>query len=337
MQVDEVDAGTANATVSDAERADATTTETETAGTEKTGIEKSAEYWDEKHLTTEHHRREWHFHPAVLERQRRILRANTPEEWFIRNYIGTRLDRALGVGTGPAGLELRMLAHGAVEHFDLYEISQASLDVARQDARALNVEERASYICQDFHDAELQPESYDLVTFIASLHHMDRLEETVQKVYDCLKPGGMLFAAEYIGPNRFDFAPEHAILARQIYDFLDPALKFDSEPKLAWPTPAQVMAVDPTEAVQSEEIPAVIQRIFPRVETKQTYGTLCFMLFWCLNPDAIYDTEQGRKYDTEQGRNLVQFIVEAETALIDSGRLPSYFDYIVAFKPALSE
>lgn len=55
------------------------------------------------------------------------------------------------------------------------------------------------------------------------------------------------------------------------------------------------------------------------------YGTLCFMLFWCLDPNAIYETEQGRDF--------VKFLVAIETALVDSGRLPSYFDFLVAFKP----
>src|SRR5205823_5925365 len=138
---------------------------------------------------------------------------------------------------------------------DLYDVSEASLDAARRDARDLNVDHRARYFCQDFHDAVLEPESYDLVTFIASLHHMDRLEETVRRVYDALKPGGMIFAAEYVGPNRFDFPPEHVGLAQQIYSALDPALMYASEPTLRWPTPAQVMENDPTEAIQSAEIP----------------------------------------------------------------------------------
>jgi SAM-dependent methyltransferase len=290
-----------------------------------TDIERTAAFWDEKHLTTVHHRAELHFHPAVLERQRRILHANTPEEWFIRNYVAKPLKRALGVGVGTAGVELRMLAHGAVDHFDLYEVSQAALDVARRDAQDLDVAHRARYICQDFHEAELRPETYDLVTFIASLHHMDRLDETVQRVYDALKPGGMLFAAEYVGPNRFDFPPEHADLARQIFRVLDPALKYQSEPVLKWPSPAEVAESDPTEAIQSAEIPSVIKRIFPRVDVKHGYGTLCFMLFWCLDPYAIHETEQGRDF--------VRFLVEIETALVDSGRLPSYFDFFVAFKP----
>lgn len=294
-----------------------------------TDLQRTADYWDRMHLTTGHHRAEWTCHPFVLDRLHAdILQANTPEEWFIQNYLkGRRLDRAVGIGVGTAGMEVRMLAHDVVEHFDLYELSQASLDRTREDARILNVEHRASYLCEDFTRASLEPESYDLVTFMASLHHMDPLDRTIEAVYAALKPGGMLFAFEYVGPNRFNYPKEHSIFAERLYEVLDPSLKRWPALPLTWPTPEEVIAADPTEAVHSEEIPATLRNIFPRVDVKRTYGSLCFILFWGLDPDAIYDTEQGR--------DLIRLVLELETALVDSGRLPSYFDCMVAFKPPI--
>lgn len=294
-------------------------------------IQRTAEYWDRWHLTTEHHRAEWTCHPFVLERLHRdILGANSPEEWFINTYIkGRRLSRAMGVGVGTGGMEIRMLAHGAVEQFDLYEISQASLDRAREDARILNVEHRARYICEDFTRVSLEPNSYDLVTFSASLHHMDPLDRTLEAVFAALKPGGMLFAFEYVGPNRFNYPKEHTVIAERLYDVLDPSLKRWPSIPLTWPKPEEVIAADPTEAAHSEEIPATLRRIFPRLDVKHTYGSLCFILFWGLNPDAIYETEKGR--------DLIRLVLELETALVESGRLPSYFDCMVAFKPPLPE
>lgn len=172
----------------------------------------------------------------------------------------------------------------------------------------------------------LPNETYDLVTFFASLHHMVRLEETLRAAYRALKSGGIFFASEYVGPDRFDYPEEHALIARRLYDVIDPALKHPAEPKLRWPSPAEVIANDPTEAVHSSEILESVRRVFPRVEIKPNYGTLPFILFWCLNADALYETEQGLE--------LVQLILDLDVALVDSGRLPSYFVYIVAFKPA---
>lgn len=293
-------------------------------------MQRTAEYWDRHHLTTEHHRSEWSCHPFVLERlHEKILEANSPEEWFIRNYITHGpLDRAVGIGVGTAGLELRLVSFGAVNHFDLYEVSQASLDQAREDARILNIEDRIRYLCEDFTKVSVAPETYDLVTFISSLHHMDPLDETLEKVYAALKPGGMMFAFEYVGPDRFNYPREHTRIAERLYEVLDPSLRRWPQLPLTWPTPAAVIEADPTESIHSGDILDTVRRIFPHVDVKPMYGTLCFILFWGLHPDAIYDTEKGR--------DLIRLVLDLETALVDSGQLPSYFNLIVGFKPSRS-
>lgn len=289
-------------------------------------IARTAAFWDERHLTTTHHRKEWSIHPLAIARQITILDGMDSCQWLRTLYFPDRLvRRALGIGVGTAAAELRMLADGMVEHFDLYDVSRASLEKARTDARALGVEERARFLCEDINTVTLSGKTYDLVTFIASLHHMDRLEEMVRAVYHTLTPGGVLFAAEYVGPDRFDYPPEHVIFAQQLYAVLAPELKHPMLPVLQWPTPEEVIAADPTEAIHSSAIIETVERVFPRVEITPLYGTLPFMMFWSLNPDALYDTEQGR--------TLVQAILDFDTALVDSGRLPSYWAFIVAIKP----
>ncbi|MHB8645173.1 MAG: class I SAM-dependent methyltransferase [Thermomicrobiales bacterium] len=287
---------------------------------------RTAEYWDVQHLTTAHHRKEWSIHPLTAERQWKILGGMDAGQWFSRRYLPTgSARRALSVGVGTANGELNMLASGLVEQYDLYEVSQASLDQARLNARALGVEDRARFICADFNTVTLPDETYDLVTFIASLHHMDRLDETLRAVYRTLVPGGILFASEYVGPDRFDYPPEHTAFAERFYDVIDPALKNPMEPKLRHPSPAEVIANDPTEAVHSSQIIETVRRIFPQVDVTPIYGTLPFIMFWCLNADALYETQQGM--------DLVQVILDLDVALVDSGKLPTYFAYIVAIKP----
>lgn len=294
-------------------------------------LKRTAEYWDQHHLTTQHHRAEWSCHPFVLERlHTKILEANTPEEWFITNFIRNGpLDRAVGIGVGTGGVELRLVSFGAVNHFDLYEVSQASLDKAREDAQVLAIEDRVQYFCEDFTNVSLPPATYDLVTFMSSLHHMHPLDEMLEKVYAALKPGGLMFAFEYVGPDRFNYPKEHTIIAERLYEVLDPSLKRWPQLPLRWPTPEEVIAADPTESIHSGDILDTVKRIFPKVFIKPMYGTLCFILFWGLHPDAIYDTAQGR--------DLIRLVLELETSLVDSGRLPSYFDIIVGFKPASAE
>ena len=51
------------------------------------------------------------------------------------------------------------------------------------------------------------------------------------------------------------------------------------------------------------------------------------MIMWTLDHDALYDTELGRE--------AFQTLLDIDTAMIDAGRLPHYFAYLVARKPAL--
>jgi hypothetical protein len=52
--------------------------------------------------------------------------------------------------------------------------------------------------------------------------------------------------------------------------------------------------------------------VFPTSEFIPTYGTFAFILFWGLNHDALYETEEGRLF--------VETVMVVETALTDAGR-----------------
>ena len=67
-----------------------------------------------------------------------------------------------------------------------------------------------------------------------------------------------------------------------------------------------------------------MRSIWPNMEFIGTYGTLMFILSWCLNYNAWYDTDQGRE--------LFNTILDIDAAMIDAGRLPHYFAYLVAKK-----
>jgi 2-polyprenyl-3-methyl-5-hydroxy-6-metoxy-1,4-benzoquinol methylase len=108
--------------------------------------------------------------------------------------------RGLGVGVGVATHQLRLIQSGAVERFDFYDVSQSGLDIARNSAIELGVAERIEFICADINEAKLPRETYDVIAFIASLHHIDKLTETLSRCDEALAPGGVLWAFEYVGP-----------------------------------------------------------------------------------------------------------------------------------------
>lgn len=284
-----------------------------------------AAFWNRQHFQAAYLRGEWSFHPAAKDRLHSLLGFSSREEWFSNHYLaGRSCLRALGIGVGTADAELRLLTTGLIDRYDLFDFSSEVLAQAQRTAELLGVEQKATFNCRDIHSAGIEVESYDLITFIHSLHHIDELRGVLEMCARALKPGGLLWAAEYIGPDYFDYPPEHTAFAREFYRALHPTLKNWRHEELTLPGVEEVIRNDPTEAVHSSEIPAALAETFDKVEFIPTYGTFASILMWSLNHDVMYETAMGQEF--------MKLVMEMDTALIDSGRLPHYFGYYVARK-----
>lgn len=287
---------------------------------------RTASHWDKQHFDSAFLRAEWSFHPYAKDRLHKLLgNVDSREEWFYYKYLNGKSNlTALGIGVGTANSELRLLSTGTISRYDFYDVSPIALNAAKKNAQRLKLDDKIQFHCQDIHSIELRPNSYDVITFIASLHHIENIEAILTKCKKALKPNGILWAAEYIGPDYFQFPDKDTEFAKRFYRALDPVLKKTWEPELRWCTKEELIAVDPTEAPHSSRILDITKKIFPIVDIVPTYGTFAFILSWCLNHDALYDTEKGREF--------FQTLLDIDTALIDSGKLPHYFAYLLASK-----
>ncbi|HLI27041.1 MAG TPA: class I SAM-dependent methyltransferase [Chloroflexota bacterium] len=242
---------------------------------------------------------------------------------YFAQHIPPGARHGVGLGVGLAAGELDLLRLGAVASFDLYDVTGALLAAVEQTASQEGLAERVRCHVADTNTLRLAPASCDVVTCFASLHHVERLEAVVEMVREALRPGGVLLAHEYVGPDRFAFPAEHVELARAIYRTLDPALRCPW-PELPVPNPTEVAAADPTEAVRSSEIVSVVRRYFPRTHVLSYDQCLTIILWYGLNYDALYDIPQGH--------DLVNWLLAVDRALVRSGQLSTYLVDIVAIK-----
>lgn len=287
--------------------------------------ERARDYWDERHFDPAYVREEWSFHPAAKARLHRLLGFSSREEWFWANYLNGKSNlRGVGIGVGLGQTELRLISTGVFAQYDFYDVSPAALAEVQREAERIGVADKVRCICADIDTLQLGVEAYDLVTFIASLHHMSDVEEILGKCKMALKPGGRLWAVEYIGPDRFQFPDEHTEFAKRFYHSVHPGLKKLWMPDLVFPSAEEVIKADPTEAIQSASIPQAMYSTFSDVQTINTYGSFAFILFWCLLHDALYESPLGHEF--------VATVLEIDTMLIDSGKLPHYFAYFIATK-----
>ncbi len=288
---------------------------------------------------------EWLSHPVVEHYRRQMMGASSESDWLRARWLGgRRIQRALGIGAGCGSFELTLLKATAIETFDLYDVSAVSLARARRVAQKSGISDRMETHVADVNGMEFGKESCDLVTFYSSLHHVTDMDTVVAKVARSLRKDGLLFASEYVGPNRFQWGETEMNIVGRLYTSLDQRLRFNWPPSPAplrrrlrrLPTPPvispipfpdanEIARADPTEAAHSAEIVATLKRHFQNVEVTALGGALALPLWGALNHDWLFDQKNGVRF--------VESLVELDRALTESGRLPTYFALIVASEP----
>jgi SAM-dependent methyltransferase len=116
-----------------------------------------------------------------------------PERWshnlhyhqVILDAVPPGCERALDVGCGQGALTRRLKR--AVPHVAGIDRDRRSIEFARANPAAGGID----YILGDFLATPFQKGSLDLITSIASLHHMDA-EAALRRMADLLRPGGVL-------------------------------------------------------------------------------------------------------------------------------------------------
>ena len=180
-------------------------------------------------------------------------------------------DKAISVGCGNAGKEIDLVRKGLVKHFDLYELSEARLTKAKEMAAKFNVIDSFSFNCSDAFNKKINSESYDLVYWDNSLHHMLDVEKAVAWSYRVLKHGGGILVNDFIGASRFQWSNEELEYAARIRECFvgskylkDPAIS-DQYRNIQVKRPSKIgmWREDPSEAADSDRIEESMKKHFP--------------------------------------------------------------------------
>jgi SAM-dependent methyltransferase len=243
-----------------------------------------------------------------------------PMEWFGARHVPTPLPLGLSVGCGTGLLERDALAKGVCERIEGVDFSPEAIAEARRGAEEAGLARRLDYRVEDIHTIRLPRRRYDIVFFHGSLHHIREVEAVLGEVRTALKPGGLLFLDEYMGPSRSDWTDALWSFARSAFDALPDELK--NRPELAIPLPMD----DPSESVRSSEILPATRRLFDVLEDRPYGGNILWFVFPCL------DMARLREDETEALSRLIAL----EDHLLEAGWVESYFRVVVArAKPPL--
>lgn len=257
------------------------------------------------------------------------LNGRSPFALLSETLRSMKSPRVLELAGGRGDFAMALLEAGVAESVHMVDISDGALAVARDraDKRGL---EGLSLELGDINEYRIS-ESYDVVAFSQSLHHIENLEGILGSAAACLENTGLLYVNDYVGPSRMQWTDTQMTIMNEILGNLPESRR----KKLARDgTPTDVakdavrrtaietyLAVDPSEGVRSAEIDGVIRDCFSDVEKFPTGGTISYELFRLI----AHNFDDG-----EDGMSMVKLIMFFEKTLIDAGVLESDFAVYLA-------
>jgi SAM-dependent methyltransferase len=239
-----------------------------------------------------------------------------PMEWFAEMYAREPFARGLSVGCGSGLLERDVLAKGICEAMEGIDFSEESLEQARFAAEEGHLSDRLEYRAEDINALKLPRGRYDIVFFHGSLHHVRQIERVLTEVRHSLKPGGLVYLDEYMGPSRSEWTDGEWGFARSAFDSLPEDLK--NRPNLMIPLPLD----DPSESIRSSAIRPAAARLFEVVEERPYGGNILWFVFPCLDMERLRQDSTG----------ALSRLIALEEHLLERGWVESYFRVIVARK-----
>jgi SAM-dependent methyltransferase len=244
-------------------------------------------------------------------------------ERITKFFRGRTSLQAISVGCGAGTKEMWLMQTVDITRFDLFDISSGNISFGKEEAARQGILNRVNLRAEDAFAADVGSD-YDLVYWNNALHHMPNVVDALQWSHDRLKHGGLLAVDDFIGPDRFQWTDENMEWAARVRRNLperflrNPYAPDQLLPReIRRPTPEEVIASDPSEAVDSGRIEAALLEVFPNCEIVPTGGALYHL---ALN-DIFCNFESG------DDLALLRQILLLDMALAEKGTT----QYAVAF------
>lgn len=236
-----------------------------------------------------------------------------PMEWFGRVYAESPFTIGLSLGCGDGALERDVRKKNICREIVGVDLSEGALRIAAEEA-AKDGLDGITYQRGDFNRLDLPQDTYDVVFFHQAMHHVADLEHCVRQIRKTLKPGGLFYLDEFVGPSRTEW--DDSLVA-------DANAHFQSIPRKirrCGSVPFPIEEDDPSEAIRSSEIVPLVSEHFDVIEHRDYGGNLLALIHPILKWDVLDDTARGQ---------LLDELIERESILLDAGAL-SYYTVIVA-------
>jgi SAM-dependent methyltransferase len=292
-------------------------------------VQRVADYWATDHKIDLP--RSWMDHSVIrslnYERMTGDPRVNGVQ-WFQKTYLSSRADAALSIGCGMGGFERNAIRMKIAERIFAIDISPGAIETCRREAAGAGMDKVISYEVLDLNTEVLPRSAFSVVFGLSSIHHVLNLDHAFEQIHRSLKPRGLLYLDEYIGPRQFQTPPHiTSIINRELSRFPESyrrSLYVEGEIINSYtpPTIAQMEELDPSEAIRSDEIVEKLAKRFDILEFRPYGGAILHMLLSGLAGN--FSAERLDDVATLKG------LYTREHDLEKAGEIPSDFAVIVA-------
>jgi ubiquinone/menaquinone biosynthesis C-methylase UbiE len=285
-------------------------------------------HWDQQFAKTRADNACWINNHVIVEHLYRLISGGSSKhwlQWLLEDYFHDLpvMERSLSICCGDGSHELILHQSKKVKFVRGFDISDGAVRQAKEkfvqagaasgtylfevkDANCLNMRDR-----------------FDLILSSGALHHVTALEDLLDKLHAMLQPNGYFAMLEFVGPNRFQWTDHQCQLINGVLAQLDPRyLKNGVRPAFGRPPIAEMLRIDPSEAVRSQDVLPLVRGRFETEYESEFNGTLVHMLYPLLNAELA--NRQNVDYDT-----IVRLLLYFEDVLVRSGVLPSDFVFLV--------
>lgn len=185
---------------------------------------------------------------------------------------------AASLGCGSGDHEIEWARQGVFDRIDAIDVSPARIELARTNARREGLDQVCHFKVGDFQSLAANTGEYDVVIFESSLHHFSPMEKVVEFTCKLLKPGGLVFLFDFVGPTKWQWLPGQLRLVNSMIELLP--RRYKKLPngrylrKRFRPSLLRMHLMDPSEAAESARIIPCLRERFEEVEFKNAGGAL---------------------------------------------------------------
>lgn len=219
------------------------------------------------------------------------------------------------VGCGNGWLERLLFDRGIATHIDAFDISEKYLEEARKKRGDRSID----YFVSDVNNMEnIKNVKYDAVFNYAILHHANEIEYAIKKLAQVLKPSGLIFNWEYVGPSQNQYSDEHVKIMNEVMSKLPE--RFRTKHPLR--PPLENFRVEPTEAIHSDLIRALFKKYFAITYEKDLNGGVAYQILW-------NNIRQFKDKSDKEASKYLKFILEEDLRLSKNKGVPILFWYCI--------